>query len=95
MRNLEVDNLVNILVKAKEYDLTLNTSNRFFGGIEGILLCYGKLIPGGEWGFKEYQVEVTGWLGKKTIKTRQQTYRERMVELLHELIDEEIGKLKK
>lgn len=94
MGNLDVKNLVNILVKAKEYNLKLDKSNRVFGVIEGILLCYGKLKPGGEWGFKKIQVEVIGWFGKKRIETREQTYRERMVELFQELINEEIEKLK-
>jgi hypothetical protein len=103
MGNLEIKNLINILSKAKEYNLLYETSNRVllhetsnrvFGVIEGILLCYGKLKPGGDWNYKEYQVEVTGWFGKKYMETRQQTYRQLMVELLQELINEEIGKLK-
>jgi hypothetical protein len=94
MGNLEIKNLVNILSKAKEYNLLYDKGNRVFGCIEGILLCYGKLKPGGEWGFKEYQVEVTGWFGKKKIETWTQTYRQLMVELLTELIDEEVEKLK-
>lgn len=94
MGNLEIQNLVNILSKSKEYNLLYETSNRVFGVIEGVLLCYGKLKPGQEWNYKEYQVEVTGWFGKKKIKTWTQTYRQLMVELLTELIDEEVEKLK-
>jgi len=94
MGNLEIQNLVNILSKAKEYRLDTGAAGRVFGVIEGILLCYGKLKPGGEWGFKEYQVEVTGLFGRKKIETRTQTYRQLMVELLTELIDEEVEKLK-
>jgi hypothetical protein len=94
MGNLEIKNLINILSKAKEYRLDTDATGRVFGAIEGILLCYGKLKPGVDWGFKEYQVEVTGWFGKKTIETRQQTYRQLMVELFQELINEEVEKLK-
>ena len=94
MGNLEIQNLINILSKAKEYNLLYDKGNRVFGVIEGILLCYGKLKPGGDWNFKEYQVEVTGWFGKKYMETRQQTYRQLMVELLQKLINEEIEKLK-
>lgn len=94
MGNLEIKNLINILSKAKEYNLLYETSNRVFGVIEGVLLCYGKLKPGQNWNYKEYQVEVTGWFGKKYMETRQQTYRQLMVELLQELINEEIEKLK-
>lgn len=94
MGNLEIKNLINILSKAKEYNLLYEESNRVFGVIEGVLLCYGKLKPGQNWNYKEYQVEVTGWFGKKYMETRQQTYRQLMVELLQELINEEIEKLK-
>jgi hypothetical protein len=94
MGNLEIKNLINILSKAKEYNLLYETSNRVFGVIEGVLLCYGKLKPGQNWNYKEYQVEVTGWFGKKKIETLTQTYRQLMVELLTELIDEEVEKLK-
>lgn len=94
MGNLEIKNLINILSKAKEYNLLYEKSNRVFGVIEGVLLCYGKLKPGQNWNYKEYQVEVTGWFGKKYMETRQQTYRQLMVELLQELINEEIEKLK-
>ena len=94
MGNLEIKNLINILSKAKEYRLDTDATGRVFGAIEGILLCYGKLKPGVDWGFKEYQVEVTGWFGKKKIETWTQTYRQLMVELLTELIDEEVEKLK-
>jgi hypothetical protein len=39
-------------------------------------------------------VEVTGWFGKKKIETWTQTYRQLMVDLLTELINEEVEKLK-
>jgi hypothetical protein len=43
---------------------------------------------------KENLNEFWGWFGKKKIETWTQTYRQLMVELLTELIDEEVEKLK-
>ena len=89
MKGIEVKTMVNILSEANKFNLQNNSTSRVFGAIEGILLCYGKIKPGVNWNFKEYDVEVTGWLGRKSIETRQQTYRELMVELLSELIVEQ------
>ena len=92
MKGIEIKTMVNILSEANKKNLLLERldgESRVFGAIEGILLCYGKLTPGTPWNFKEFDVEVTGWLGKVTIKKREQTYRELMVELLTELIVEQ------
>jgi hypothetical protein len=95
MKGMTIQTMSNILAEANKKNLqSYNADSRVFGAIEGILLCYGKLTPGKPWKFKEYEVEVTGFFGKKKIETRQQTYRELMVELLTELIDEEVEKLK-
>ena len=85
MKGIEIKTMVNILNKANTFNLLNDSTSRVFGAIEGILLCYGKLTPGTPWNFKEFDVEVTGWFGKVTIKKREQTYRELMVELLTEL----------
>lgn len=89
MKGIEIKTMVNILNKANTFNLQNDSTSRVFGAIEGILLCYGKLTPGTPWNFKEFDVEVTGWFGKVTIKKREQTYRELMVELLTELIVEQ------
>jgi hypothetical protein len=89
MKGIEIKTMVNILNKANTFNLQNDRTSRVFGAIEGILLCYGKITPGTPWRFKEFDVEVTGWLGKVTIKKREQTYRELMVELLTELIVEQ------
>ena len=89
MKGIAVKTMINILNKANTFNLQNDSTSRVFGAIEGILLCYGKLTPGGDWNFKEFDVEVTGWFGKVTIKKREQTYRELMVELLSELIVEQ------
>ena len=92
MKGIEIKTMVNILSEANKKNLLLERldgESRVFGAIEGILLCYGKLTPGTPWNFKEFDVEVTGWFGKVTIKKREQTYRELMVELLTELIVEQ------
>mgnify|MGYP000609207513 CR=1 FL=1 len=89
MKGIEVKTMVNILSEANKFNLQNNSTSRVFGAIEGILLCYGKIKPGVNWNFKEYDVEVTGWFGKVTIEKREQTYRELMVELLTELIVEQ------
>lgn len=89
MKGIEIKTMVNILNKANTFNLQNDSPSRVFGAIEGILLCYGKLTPGTPWNFKEFDVEVTGWFGKVTIKKREQTYRELMVELLTELIVEQ------
>tara|TARA_R110000868_G_scaffold370673_1_gene634164 strand:- start:368 stop:646 length:279 start_codon:yes stop_codon:yes gene_type:complete len=89
MKGIEIKTMVNILNKANTFNLLNDSTSRVFGAIEGILLCYGKLTPGTPWNFKEFDVEVTGWFGKVTIKKREQTYRELMVELLTELIVEQ------
>ena len=95
MKGITIQAMSNILAVANTSNLfSYDDQHRVFGAIEGILLCYGKLTPGKPWKFKEYQVEVTGWFGKKKIETRTQTYRQLMVELLTELIDEEVEKLK-
>jgi hypothetical protein len=95
MKGITIQAMSNILAEANKKNLqSYNPDSRVFGAIEGILLCYGKLTPGKPWKFKEYEVEFTGWFGKKKIKTRTQTYRQLMVELLTELIDEEVNKLK-
>jgi hypothetical protein len=89
MKGIEIKTMVNILNKANTFNLLNDSTSRVFGAIEGILLCYGKLTPGTPWNFKEFDVEVTGWFGKVSIKKREQTYRELMVELLTELIVEQ------
>ena len=89
MKGIEIKTMLNILNKANGFNLRSDGTSRVFGAIEGILLCYGKLTPGTPWNFKEFDVEVTGWFGKVTIKKREQTYRELMVELLTELIVEQ------
>lgn len=89
MKGIEIKTMVNILNKANTFNLQNDSTSRVFGAIEGILLCYGKLTPGTPWNFKEFDVEVTGWFGKVSIKKREQTYRELMVELLTELIVEQ------
>jgi hypothetical protein len=95
MKGMTIQTMSNILAEANKKNLqSYNADSRVFGAIEGILLCYGKLTPGKPWKFKEYEVEVTGFFGKKKIETWTQTYRELMVELLTELIDEEVEKLK-
>ncbi len=94
MKGLSIQAMSNILAEANQFDLLYSGTGRTFGAIEGILLCYGKLTPGNRVKFKEYQVEVIGWFGQKKIETRQQTYRQLMVDLLTELIDEEVEKLK-
>jgi hypothetical protein len=95
MEGMTIQTMSNILAEANKKNLqSYNADSRVFGAIEGILLCYGKLTPGKPWKFKEYEVEVTGWFGKKKIETWTQTYRQLMVELLTELIDEEVEKLK-
>jgi len=94
MKGLSIQTMSNILAEANKKNLkSYNTDSRVFGAIEGILLCYGKLTPGVTVDFKEYDVEVTGWFGRKKIEKRQQTYRELMVELLKQLIDDEVKKL--
>ena len=95
MKGMTIQVMSNILAEANKKNLySYDADSRVFGAIEGILLCYGKLTPGKPWKFKEYEVEVTGFFGKKKIETIQQTYRELMVELLTKLIDEEVNKLK-
>jgi len=94
MKGLSTQAMSNILAEANKFNLLNTGTGRTFGAIEGILLCYGKLTPGKPWKFKEYQVEVTGWFGKKKIENHTQTYRQLMVDLLTELIDEEVNKLK-
>lgn len=94
MEGISIQIMSNILAAANKKNLkSYDPDSRVFGAIEGILLCYGKTTPGKPWVFKEFDVEVTGWLGKKRIEKRQQTYRELMVELLTQLIDEEVKKL--
>lgn len=95
MKGMEIKTMANILALANKKNLkSYDADSRIFGVIEGILLSYGKLTPGIPFKYKEFDVEVTGWLLKKKIEKRQQTYRELMVELLTELIDEEVEKLK-
>jgi len=94
MKGLSIQAMSNILAEANKFNLLNTGTGRTFGAIEGILLCYGKLTPGKPWKFKEYQVEVTGWFGEKKIETWTQTYRQLMVDLLTELINEEVEKLK-
>ena len=95
MKGMTIQVMSNILAEANKKNLhSYNADSRVFGAIEGILLCYGKLTPGKPWKFKEYEVEVTGWFGKKKIETWTQTYRQLMVDLLTELINEEVKKLK-
>ena len=94
MKGLSIQAMSNILAEDNKFNLLNTGTGRTFGAIEGILLCYGKLTPGKPWKFKEYQVEVTGWFGEKKIETWTQTYRQLMVDLLTELIDEEVEKLK-
>ena len=95
MKGITIQVMSNILAEANKKNLqSYNADSRVFGAIEGILLCYGKLTPGKPWKFKEYEVEVTGWFGKKKIETWTQTYRQLMVDLLTELINEEVKKLK-
>jgi hypothetical protein len=95
MKGMTIQVMSNILAEANKKNLySYDADSRVFGAIEGILLCYGKLTPGKPWKFKEYEVEVTGWFGKKKIETWTQTYRQLMVDLLTELINEEVEKLK-
>ena len=94
MKGISIQAMSNILAEANKFNLLNTGTGRVFGAIEGILLCYGKIEPGKPWKFKEYQVEVTGWFGKKKIETWTQTYRQLMVDLLTELINEEVEKLK-
>jgi hypothetical protein len=95
MKGLSIQAMSNILAEANKKNLySYDADSRVFGAIEGILLCYGKIEPGKPWKFKEYHVEVTGWFGKKKIETWTQTYRQLMVDLLTELINEEVEKLK-
>ena len=94
MKGLSIQAMSNILARANKYGLkSYDAESRVFGAIEGILLCYGKLTPGVTVDFREYDVEVKGWFGRKKIEKRRQTYRELMVELLTQLIDEEVKKL--
>jgi hypothetical protein len=93
MNGITIQMMVNILAEANKKNLySYDTDSRVFGAIEGILLCYGRLTPQKPFEFKEYKIEFTGWLGKKKTEIRQQTYRQLMVELLTELIDEEVNK---
>ena len=95
MKGMTIQTMSNILAEANKKNLySYDADSRVFGAIEGILLCYGKLTPGKPWKFKEYEVEVTGWFGKKKIETWTQTYRQLMVQMLTELINEEVEKLK-
>ena len=94
MKGMTIQVMSNILAEANKFNLWNTGAGRVFGAIEGILLCYGKLTPGKPWEFKEYEVEVTGWFGKKKIETWTQTYRQLMVQMLTELINEEVEKLK-
>ena len=94
MKGLSIQIMSNILAEANKKNLkSYDADSRVFGVIEGILLCYGKVTPGTPFNFKEFDVEVTGFFGRKKIEKRQQTYRELMVGLLTQLIDEEVKKL--
>jgi len=96
MKGITIKTMTSILVVANKENLNSNRADkRVFGVIEGILRCYGKITPGTPFEYKEYQVEVTGWFGKKTNETRTQTYRQLMVQMMSDLIDEEVQNLKK
>jgi hypothetical protein len=60
------------------------------GFLEGILFALDELEEGKDFIFKEIEYEEIGWFGKKTIKTRKQTYLEFIVEKYENLLKSKI-----
>ena len=79
-------NVLKGLSKFKLNDFNSNNTEgvRLLGGMEGVLLSYGKLKPGVliEYDTIEY---VVNYLIIKKTKTRKQTYPEKMVKMFEEL----------
>ena len=53
---------------------------RASGFLEGILFAFNELEEGKDFIFKDIEYEEIGWFGRKTIKTRKQTYSEFIIE---------------
>ena len=65
-----------------------NTKRRL-AAIEGMLVVLGKLDLNKELPLQTKDIEVTGWLGRKTIEQRAESYRECILRLAHQVICEQ------
>lgn len=79
---------ISIIVSAIANKDDSNTKRRL-AAIEGILVVLGKLNPNEELPLKTKYVEVTGWLGRKTIEQTTESYKECILRLAHQVISEQ------
>lgn len=79
---------ISIIISAIANKDNSNT-NRRLAAIEGMLVVLGKLDLNAELPLKTKDVEVTGWLGRKTIEQTTESYRECILRLAHQVICEQ------
>lgn len=64
-------------------------TKRRLAAIEGMLVVLGKLNLNEALPLKIREIEVTGWLGRKTIVQSTESYRECILRLAHQVICEQ------
>ena len=64
-------------------------TKRRLAAIEGMLVVLGKLDLNAELPLRIKDIEVTGWLGRKTIVQSTESYRECILRLAHQVICEQ------
>lgn len=79
---------ISIIVSAIANKNDLNTKRRL-AAIEGMLVVLGKLNLNEELPLKTKDIEVTGWLGRKTIEQTTESYKECILRLAQQVICEQ------
>jgi hypothetical protein len=82
-------NLISVLKEAEKARERGNSNEiyRAAGVLEGILYTLGEVLPSETYVFKQIEYIEIGWLGRKSVKTRRQTYIELMIEGIEEIIN--------
>jgi hypothetical protein len=83
------ENLISVLKNVEIARASGSKSQRYraAGVLEGILYTLGEVLPSETFEFKQIEYIEIGWLGRKRVKTRRQTYIELMVERIEEIIN--------
>lgn len=79
---------ISIIISAIANKSDSNTKRRL-AAIEGMLVVLGKLNLNEELPLKIKDVEVTGWLGRKTIEQTTESYKECILRLAQQVICEQ------
>ena len=83
------ENLISVLKNVEIARASGCKSQRYraAGVLEGILYTLGEVLPSETFEFKQIEYIEIGWLGRKSVKTRRQTYIELMIERIEGIMN--------